>query len=182
MLLSGGRHRNANTSDVILWTSTDGTGEDWAAHSLSAAHNAGQKAAPSLPRYDSAVNSTTYTPRETTSYTSLVALTDTTALVFYSMIKSKKVNTSTLATDCVSWPVNGNHTTANQTERCDVWGDALHDGGTYHYNAGRGTPQSVCAAQPNPSTSCRDGCYCCRTARDKTELHQYTFAMEITLV
>ena len=58
---------------MILWSSRDGKGENWTAHSLSAAHNAGQKD-PSL-RYDAEVNSTVFSPRETNSYTSLVLLT-----------------------------------------------------------------------------------------------------------
>jgi hypothetical protein len=175
MLLSGGRHRNDNTSDVILWTATDGTGESWTAHSLSAAHNAGQ-VDPSL-RYNGLVNSTTYSPRETNSYTSLVALSATKALVIYDMIRHRRVNTTELRTDCVSWPIPTNHTKAG----CEVGGDALHDGGTYHYNTGRGTDASVCAKQPHPAASCRSGCDCCRTGPDTMQLDSYTFAMEVSL-
>ena len=39
--------------------------------------------------------------------------------------------------------------------RCEVAGDAKHDGGTYHYNAGRGTAAAVCGEHL--------GCDCCRT-------------------
>ena len=60
---TGGRHRNDHTSDVLLWTATDGSGESWTPYSLSAAHNAGTPD-PSL-RYDANVNSTTFSPRET---------------------------------------------------------------------------------------------------------------------
>lgn len=175
MLLSGGRHRNDNTSDVILWSSHDGSGEQWKAHSLSSAHNAGQKD-PAL-RYDAKVNSTDFSPRETNSYTSLVLLTDTSALVIYDMILYRRVNTSQEFTECVSWPVPGNQTKAG----CEAGGDALHDGGTYHFNTGRGTNKSICAAQPNPSKTCRDGCSCCRTARDQMQLVSYTWSMELAI-
>ena len=63
LLHTGGRHRNDHTSDVLLWTATDGSGESWTPYSLSAAHNAGTPD-PSL-RYDANVNSTTFSPRET---------------------------------------------------------------------------------------------------------------------
>lgn len=199
MLLSGGRRRNENTSDVILWAATDGTGEVWAAHSLSAAHNAGQTD-PAL-RYDAKVNSSSYSPRETNSYTSLVALSAKTALVVYDMILHRHVNTTELSTECVSWPIPANHTKAVSTQYprqlstwvclalrdclwsqgCEAGGDALHDGGTYHYNTGRGTGESVCAKQPHPGKSCRDGCDCCRTQPGMIELESYTFAMEVSL-
>ncbi len=175
MLMSGGRHRNENTSDVILWSSHDGSGEKWTAHSLSAAHNAREK--DHALRFDAKVNSTEFSPRETNSYTSLVLLTDNTALVIYDMILHRRVNTSKQSTECVGWPVPGNHTKAG----CEAGGDALRDGGTYHFNAGRGTDKSVCAAQPNPSKSCRAGCSCCRTARDEMQLDSYTWSMTVAV-
>ena len=131
---AGGRHRNDHTSDVLLWTATDGSGESWTPYSLSAAHNAGMPD-PSL-RYDANVNSTTFSPRETNrlllifkifknsfsfrcfrrrnrgstgSYTSLVALTESRALVVYDMILHRRVNTMQLNTQCVNWPIQGEH-------------------------------------------------------------------------
>ena len=104
---TGGRHRNDHTSDVLLWTATDGSGESWTPYSLSAAHNAGTPD-PSL-RYDANVNSTTFSPRETNSYTSLVALTESRALVVYDMILHRRVNTKQLNTQCVNWPIQGEH-------------------------------------------------------------------------
>jgi hypothetical protein len=175
MLLSGGRMRNMNTSDVILWSSTD-NGETWAVHSISAAHNVGM-VDPAL-RYDAKVNSTTYGPRETNSYTSLVALNSTSAVVTYDMILTKKTNTSKLSTHCVGWPIADNETKAG----CEEGGDALHDGGTYHYNTGRGTARSVCARLPGADKNCKAGCECCRTASDKTALEPHTFAMAVTFV
>ena len=177
MLLSGGRHRNENTSDVILWTATDGAGELWQAHSLSAAHNAGILPQDSDLRYDANVNSTTFSPRETNSYTSLVALSDSTALVTYDMILHRRVNTTEVSTECVTWPIPGNQTKVG----CEAGGAALHDGGTYHYNTGRGTAKSVCAAQPHPSKVCRDECWCCRTSRDKMVTTTHTFAMKVSV-
>ena len=63
----------------------------------------------------------------------------------------------------------------------EAGGDAKNDGGTYHFNTGRGTDRSVCAAQPNPSKSCRAGCSCCRTARDEMQLVSYTWSMKVTV-
>ena len=174
MLLSGGRMRNRNTSDVLMWSSTDGEGETWTAHSISAAHNAGMMD-PAL-RYDAKVNSTNYSPRETNSYTSLVALNSTSAVVMYDMILNKRANTSKLSTHCVNWPIAGNETKAG----CEGGGDALHDGGTYHFNTGRGTAKSVCASQPHPDQGCKSGCSCCRTASDTTVQEPHTFAMVVT--
>jgi hypothetical protein len=65
MLLSGGRMRDASTSDVILWTSGDPQANTWAPYSLSAAHNAGEENA--TRRFDANVNSTSFSPRETNS-------------------------------------------------------------------------------------------------------------------
>lgn len=52
-------------------------------------------------------------------------------------------------TCCVGWPLPGNQTPAG----CEAGGDANHDGGTYHFNAGRGTPAAVCG---------KLACECCR--------------------
>jgi len=53
-------------------------------------------------------------------------------------------------TCCVWWPLGpGNETKAG----CEAGGDAKHDGGTYHWNTGRGTPSAVCGQL---------SCQCCR--------------------
>jgi len=75
VLLSGGRQRFAGTTDVSLWTSED-RGSTWTRYSLSGYHNmlvqnetyGGRPA-----RFDAHVNST-LSPRETSSYTSLLPL------------------------------------------------------------------------------------------------------------
>ena len=54
-------------------------------------------------------------------------------------------------TCCVGFPIPGNATAAG----CEAGGDAKHDGGTYHYNTGRGTPEAACGEDAN--------CACCRT-------------------
>eukprot|EP01047_Picozoa_sp_COSAG01_P022906 COSAG01_NODE_1378_length_10526_cov_13.789105_3_plen_530_part_00 len=54
-------------------------------------------------------------------------------------------------TCCVFWPIPGNQTRAG----CEAGGDAKHDGGTYHWNTGRGTPSATCG----PKLQCN----CCRT-------------------
>jgi sialidase-1 len=54
------------------------------------------------------------------------------------------------ATCCVWWPLPGNQT----KDGCEAGGDAKHDGGAYHWNTGRGTPQAVCG---------KLNCQCCRT-------------------
>lgn len=54
-------------------------------------------------------------------------------------------------TCCVYWPLGpGNQTKAG----CEAGGDARHDGGSYHWNTGRGTPTAVCGEKL--------GCDCCR--------------------
>jgi len=76
LLLSGGRWRNHNTTDILLWWSSDGSGDagSWADPvSLSYWHNL---LAPNATwRFTPHVNSTSE-PRETTSYTSLVRIDD----------------------------------------------------------------------------------------------------------
>ena len=74
LLLAGGRHKNANTSDVLLWVDEAGDGRAFGAGiSLSAAHNAG--ATDASWRFTPEVNSSAHdAPRQTTAYTSLVAL------------------------------------------------------------------------------------------------------------
>jgi hypothetical protein len=104
-------------------------------------------------------------------------LTATKALVIYDMILHRRVNITKLSTECVSWPDPKNQTKAG----CEAGGAALHDGGVYHYNTGRGTAASVCAKQPDPAPTCKNGCLCCRTGRDKMDLADYTFAMEVTI-
>jgi hypothetical protein len=73
MLLSGGRWRtNGNTSDILMWVNGDGLGAVWSnAVSISAVHNS--LAEDPTWHFSPAVNATSG-PRETTSYTSLVAL------------------------------------------------------------------------------------------------------------
>ena len=59
-------------------------------------------------------------------------------------------------TCCVGWPVpvkGKDH--ASQKEACEVAGDAKDDGGTYHYNKGRGTADAICGQYLE--------CDCCRT-------------------
>lgn len=73
LLLSGGRHRNANTTDVIVWLDSTATGAGpWTEYSISYWHNTLIQDA-SL-KFTSFVNSTAE-PRETTSYTSLIPVT-----------------------------------------------------------------------------------------------------------
>jgi hypothetical protein len=53
-------------------------------------------------------------------------------------------------TCCVAFPIPGNETKAG----CEAGGDARHDGGTYHWNTGRGTPTAACGQNAS--------CDCCR--------------------
>eukprot|EP01052_Picozoa_sp_SAG31_P005144 SAG31_NODE_222_length_19895_cov_34.907626_9_plen_603_part_00 len=59
-------------------------------------------------------------------------------------------NLSVNVTCCVPWPIPNNQTQLG----CEVGGDARHDGGTYHWNTGRGTPAAICGE--------RASCQCCR--------------------
>ena len=85
VLLSGGRQRFANTTDVSLWASSDG-GNGWTRYSLSGWHNmlVQNTSYGGLPaKFDAHVNST-HSPRETSSYTSLLRLPgDAGAIVTY---------------------------------------------------------------------------------------------------
>ena len=56
---------------------------DWEEHSVSYAHNLGASSSSSIVPFDKLVNSTTFGPRETNSYTSLVRLADNRALITY---------------------------------------------------------------------------------------------------
>lgn len=75
ILLSGGRHRTKNTSDVILWLDQNGTAQSFLPYSLSSAHNLGVSKGTKLPRFTSVVNQSCgpwTMPRETNAYTSIV--------------------------------------------------------------------------------------------------------------
>jgi hypothetical protein len=85
LVMTGGRHRNANTSDVSLWLSADGRGESWEEYSLSYRHNLGA-ANGSLPLFDARVNQSTgpwTAPRQTNAYTSVTQVDTDTLMVFY---------------------------------------------------------------------------------------------------
>ena len=89
VLLSGGRQRFANTTDVSLWASNN-DGMDWTRYSLSGWHNmlVQKETYGGLPaKFSEHVNSTR-TPRETSSYTSLLRLPggDGGAIVMYDHI------------------------------------------------------------------------------------------------
>jgi hypothetical protein len=79
LLMSGGRLLTEHTRDILLWISWDGTGRDWQTFSLSYQHNA--LVNDTALRFSAAVNSTA--GRATTSYTSLLAIDDQTAVVVY---------------------------------------------------------------------------------------------------
>ena len=68
--------------DITLWVSADGTGTGtWAEYSLTAAHN--RLAADPATKYTAHVNDTDLATKETSSYTSLLRVGATTALVLY---------------------------------------------------------------------------------------------------
>jgi hypothetical protein len=78
VLLSGGRARNRNTSDVIVWLNSEGDGQDWVKYSVSYQHNKGVVSSGSgLPAFPSDVNKTIAVCGScgwTSSYTSLLPL------------------------------------------------------------------------------------------------------------
>jgi len=79
LLLTGGRLLTEHTRDIYLWVDWDGMGDVWEAFSLSYRHNA--LVQPEALKFSTAVNSTQ--GRATTSYTSLLAIDNTTALIVY---------------------------------------------------------------------------------------------------
>ena len=88
LVLTGGRHRNANTSDVLLWYNADGRGTAWQAYSLSYHHNKGVASGgrrPNVRVFDERVNKSTdfVLPRETNAYTSVFQIDDSRLIVFY---------------------------------------------------------------------------------------------------
>ena len=74
-----GRLFTENTRDILLWVSWDGTALNWQTFSLSYQHNRLVK--DTALRFSAAVNSTS--GRATTSYTSLLAIDEKTAVVIY---------------------------------------------------------------------------------------------------
>ncbi len=88
LVLTGGRMRNENTSDILMWVDATGTGDGpWARTSITFWHN--RLVANASLQFDARVNSTTFSPRETNSYTSLVRLDGAGArgLVTYDMYR-----------------------------------------------------------------------------------------------
>ena len=75
LVASGGRMRNDDTSDILMWINSDGMAIKWDKMiSISYIHNEMLAGDGSMSKYlfDKNVNSTTYSPRETNSYTSLI--------------------------------------------------------------------------------------------------------------
>ena len=114
LLMSGGRRRNANTSDVLLWVAALGNGSrgdadaasslQWEEYSLSFHHNAGLQRGGGILPYDALVNKSKMPwlhPRETNAYTSLSPLRlgkdgtsdGATFLVFYDQHIGESVRT-----------------------------------------------------------------------------------------
>ena len=86
LILSGGRQRNSNTSDILLWTArvSGAALPVWGnVHSISFEHN--RRMPNATLRFDANVNSTSYSPRETNSYTSLVRINASRGLITYDM-------------------------------------------------------------------------------------------------
>lgn len=85
LLLAGGRMRNHNTSDILLWVNHDGLGRRWEEVSISSVHN--DLAANASWRYDEHVNSTddhwARDHPQTTSYTSLLRTAPTEGVLVY---------------------------------------------------------------------------------------------------
>lgn len=92
LVLTGGRHRNANTSDVLLWHNVDGRGIEWLPYSLSYHHNQGGGAASGksnvVRQFDSRVNESKnfVLPRETNAYTSVFQVASNAFMVIYDQI------------------------------------------------------------------------------------------------
>ena len=81
LLLSGGRLFTESVIDIELWVNSDGMGRIWdQVHSLSYEHN--RMVVNPLHRLFHQVNLTD-TTNSTTSYTSLVPVDDSSAMVFY---------------------------------------------------------------------------------------------------
>ena len=100
LLASGGRMRNDNTTDILMWFNENGDGINWGNMiSMSYVHNLLLENDPNNEKYlfTENVNSTTYQPRETNSYTSLInwnnknMKNDNTAdvMITYDMIKNE---------------------------------------------------------------------------------------------
>ena len=86
LLLSGGRTWKKNR-DTLVWLNAAGDGVDWVPHSISYWHN---RLAPNgTKRFDPvATNGSDHWPRESNSYTSLVATGESSAFVTYSFAGS----------------------------------------------------------------------------------------------
>ena len=69
VVLGGGRLRNLDTSDILLWESSDGMGENWQEYSVSYWHD--RLATGNVSRFTKQMNSTKE-PRQSSSYVSLL--------------------------------------------------------------------------------------------------------------
>lgn len=82
LMLAGGRMRNLGTNDILLWVSADGMGRQWDMFSLSYWHNKLLPDNRSADRFSTQINATTE-PRESSSYTSLMQVGESSFVVTY---------------------------------------------------------------------------------------------------
>ena len=73
-----------------------------------------------------------------------------TSILFLQHPVAVALRASKNVTCCVAFPIPHNETAAG----CEAGGNVRHDGGTYHFNRGRGTSTAICGQDAR--------CWCCR--------------------
>ena len=114
---------------------------------------------------------TTFGPRETNSYTSLVRLDDARFAITYDLhrrVQEPLPPNVTGVKECVPWP-----TPEHDKTGCEQGGAARHDGHVYYFNTGRGTPSAVCGEDAH--------CDCCRSTNTVTRDVQASFSMAVRI-
>lgn len=89
IVLGGGRLRNLDTSDILLWESSDGIAQSWQEYSISYWHN--HLAAGNVSRFTQQINSTKE-PRQSSSYVSLLDAGPGEFVVVYEQRKTPKLS------------------------------------------------------------------------------------------
>eukprot|EP01043_Picozoa_sp_COSAG02_P074440 COSAG02_NODE_14905_length_1224_cov_1.839111_1_plen_146_part_10 len=89
IVLGGGRLRNLDTSDILLWESSDGIAQSWQEYSISYWHN--HLAAGNVSRFTQRINSTKE-PRQSSSYVSLLDAGPGEFVVVYEQRKTPKLS------------------------------------------------------------------------------------------
>lgn len=120
VILGGGRLRNMDTSDILLWESPDGMGESWHEYSISYWHN--RLAAANVSKFTKQMNST-QEPRQSSSYVSLLDAGPGEFVVVYEQWRNRHVpgGDTVFAMRVTVDSIDHSAVSSTQSASCEGW-------------------------------------------------------------